>query len=195
LEAGALMGQAKENKNQTQSRRVLGVDPGIANTGLTVVSVSVSRYTIGEMKLVKTKSSDATGARLAQIESVLQALLSAGDIDAIAIERVYHNKNITSSLSTGAVIGLVELTAHKAGLPVHLLTPQQIKAVSGLGTAIDKAQVKQIASRLFGEDIPSHHLADAALCGLAGCLLLRGARVSDIQKTEMQHRTDAKDAS
>ena len=89
------------------------------------------------------------------------------------MERVFHNKNISSSLTTGAVIGLVHLIGHHHGLPIHEFTPQQVKKASGLGATINKDTVKLVASRLFGSPIKSHHEADAALCALAGCLEAR----------------------
>ena len=76
-------------------------------------------------------------------------------------------------MTTGAVIGIIQLIAHQRGLPIHLLTPQQVKCASGLGTKIDKDTAKAIASRLFGTPIKSHHEADAALCALCGCLQAR----------------------
>ena len=81
--------------------------------------------------------------------------------------------NVTSSLTTGAVIGILQFIAHQRGLPIHQFTPQQVKKASGLGAKIDKDTAKLVASRLFGTQIKSHHEADAALCGLCGCLEMR----------------------
>ena len=103
----------------------------------------------------------------------IHATLNAWKIDAIATERVFHNKNISSSLTTGAVIGLVHLIGHHHGIRVAEFTPQQVKEASGLGLTINKDTVKVVASRLFGSPIQSHHEADAALCALCVCLQAR----------------------
>ena len=152
---------------------ILGIDPGIANTGLAVVKAKTVGYSLITAETVKTKSRDETGKRLSIIHDEINATLDAWKIDAIAIERVFHNHNVTSSLTTGAVIGILQFIAHQRGLPIHQFTPQQVKKASGLGAKIDKDTAKLVASRLFGTQIKSHHSADAALCSLAGILKQR----------------------
>ena len=105
----------------------LGIDPGIANTGLAIVESNGTRYSLITAETLKTKACDDTGKRLSIIHDEINDTLDAQKITGIAIERVFHNKNITSSLTTGAVIGLVHLIAHQRELPIYLFTPQQIK--------------------------------------------------------------------
>ena len=152
---------------------ILGINPGIANTGLAVVKQNRVGYSLITAETVKTKAYDETGKRLSVIHDEINATLDAWRITGIAIERVFHNKNITSSLTTGAVIGLVHLIAHQRDVPIHLFTPQQVKKASRLNAKIDKDTAKRVATRLFGTQIKSHHAADAALCGLCGCLEMR----------------------
>ena len=80
--------------------------------------------------------------RLSIIHDEINATLDAWNIEAIAIERVFHTHNVTSSLTTGAVIGILQFIAHQRGLPIHQFTPQQVKACSGLGAKIDKDTAK-----------------------------------------------------
>ena len=86
---------------------ILGIDPGTANTGLSVVKTKSVGYFLIAAETIKTNARDATGKRLALIDDEINAPLDAWNITGIAIERVFHNKNITSSLTTGAVLGLV----------------------------------------------------------------------------------------
>ena len=130
-------------------------------------------YALIAAETIKTRPRDETGKRLSIIHDEIHAILDTWKIDAIAMERVFHNKNITSSLTTGAVLGLVHLIGHHHGLPIHEFTPQQVKKASGLGATINKDTVKLVASRLFGTPIKSHHEADAAFCALCGCLQAR----------------------
>lgn len=153
--------------------KVLGIDPGIANTGLCIVKASSTAYSVEAAELVKTPSKDETGKRLDTIHEAITLLLDQYALSAIAVERVFHNKNIKSSISTGKVIGLCELTAYNYELPVIELTPQQVKCASGLSTRANKKNPIRAASRIFRTEIESHHIADAALCALAGCLHTR----------------------
>ena len=95
------------------------------------------------------------------------------DLTGLAVKRVYHNKNVSSSIATGKVIGLCELIAFDAGIPCELFTPQAVKCASGFGGSADKKMLLRVSSRLFGQKITSHHVADAALVVLTGCLRLR----------------------
>ena len=152
---------------------ILGVDPGIASTGVAVVTAKSNGYSLITAETLKTSARDATGKRLSFIHDEINDTLDAWKITSIAIERVFHNHNVTSSLTTGAVIGILQFIAHQRGLPIHQFTPQQVKAVTGLGTKVNKQQVLKIASRLFRTELKSHHEADAALCALCGCLQAR----------------------
>ena len=154
----------------------IGIDPGIANTAIcTVTAARIGSYSLEDAKLVKSTAAQQTGARLTKIhEALLDAIPKTRFCDAIVIEKVFHNKNVTSSLSTGAVIGICHFVAHQHDIPVIELTPQQIKKASGFGYDADKEMLLRGASGIFKKRITSHHIADAALAALAGCLTLRG---------------------
>lgn len=152
---------------------VLGTDPGIANTGLAMAQLSANSYQLIDAQLVKTPPSDDTGKRLQMIHEAITLLLDKHAPQAIAIEKVYHNKNVNSSISTGKVIGLCEITAYNYDLAVHLFTPQQIKAASGFGGSANKNEMIKVANRIFRTKITSHNTADAALCALCCCLQAR----------------------
>ena len=150
---------------------VLGIDPGILNSGLAIVaSTGSGGYSLTHQQLIKTCSAEPTGARLDEIHEALTLTLDKIDVSAIAIERVYHNRNIKSSISTGKVIGLCEFTAYQYDLPVYLLTPQQVKSASGIGSKAEKADMLKAGFRIFRTPIDSHHVADAAFAALAGIL-------------------------
>jgi crossover junction endodeoxyribonuclease RuvC len=125
---------------------VLGVDPGIENTGLAVIKAKTVGYSLITVETLKTSARDDTGKRLSIIHDEINDTLDAWHITGIAIERVFHNKNITSSLTTGAVIGILQFIAHQRGVPIHLFTPQQVKACAGIGAKIDKDTTKLVAS-------------------------------------------------
>ena len=129
--------------------QILGVDPGIANAAFAVVAHAKQKYELRSSQLIKTPPSDGCGKRLDEIHDALCRTLDRHDVNAIAIEEVYHNRNISSSISTGKVIGLCELAAHHYDLPVIYLTPQAVKRASGLGPKADKEDMIIMASRIF----------------------------------------------
>jgi len=148
---------------------VLGIDPGIANTGYGIVSSIGSRLQAVAFGVIETAPSAATEARLAEIHADVGELITRFAVDAVAVEDLYFGANVVSAMAVGQARGVVLLAAGQHGLPVRAYTPQQVKAaVCGNGRA-DKQQVARMAARLLGLAAPPRpdHAADAlgvALC-------------------------------
>ena len=156
---------------QLKSKRILGIDPGLANTGWAFLGRNRSgKFVILDAGCITTESTETEGKRLHDIYTRLTELLWTHTPDTIAIERVFHNKNVSSSLTTAAVIGICQLTAELAGRPSDLFTPQQVKAaVCGHGGA-EKPAVKKFVERLTGRTSTNPHTTDATATAIAGLL-------------------------
>lgn len=150
---------------------VLGIDPGIANTGFGIVSSSGSRLQALEFGVIETPASATAEARLAEIHGDVGELIRRYDAEAVAVEDLYFGANVVSAMAVGQARGVVLLAAGQRGVPVRAYTPQQVKAaVCGSGRA-DKSQVARMVARLLGLSSPPRpdHAADAlavALCEL-----------------------------
>ena len=158
---------------KTKSQRALGIDPGIANTGLSVVVRSTSGYNLIDLQCMTSKPDEAEPQRLLKIFSAVDSMLDKHTIDFAAIERVYHNKNVSSSIKTGKAIGAVLCAIGAQAKNAMEVTPQQVKKASGLSHRANKDTLIRAASGIFKTHIKSNHEADAALAGLSGCLTLR----------------------
>jgi crossover junction endodeoxyribonuclease RuvC len=150
---------------------VLGIDPGIANTGYGIVSSAGSRLQAVGFGVIETAASAATEVRLAEIHSDVGELITRFGVDAVAVEDLYFGANVVSAMAVGQARGVVLLAAGQHRVPVRAYTPQQVKAaVCGSGRA-DKDQVGRMTARLLGLAAPPRpdHAADAlavALCEL-----------------------------
>ena len=156
---------------QTKNKRIFGIDPGLANTGWAFVGRHRSgKYVVLDSGCITTKTAEPEGKRLREIHTHLTELLWTHTPDAVAIERVFHNKNVNSSMTTAAVIGICQLSAELAGIPSDLFTPQQVKsAVSGNGR-LKKAEIQKYVEQLTGKSVSNPHSADAISAGIAGLL-------------------------
>lgn len=154
----------------------LGIDPGIAATGYCLLSHSKQKqYQCIQLGTIKTDRKSETSVRLrkiyGEIECLVNDYLDAGyGFDGIVIERVFFSRNVSSAISTGKVIGIIELLAATYGIPVLLPTPQQIKQASGFGGKADKKQVKTIMSKLTKTEFKTFHEADACAAACYGIL-------------------------
>jgi crossover junction endodeoxyribonuclease RuvC len=150
---------------------VLGVDPGLARTGLAVLGTQQRRPEILWTGTVLTTAGAPEADRLAAIAAAVRGAIDAHTPAAVAVERVMFGANKMSALSVARATGVVMLVAAEAGLGVDEYVPAEVKsAVTGLGTA-DKGQVLAALARVHGlRDVPRQpDAADAvavALCHL-----------------------------
>jgi crossover junction endodeoxyribonuclease RuvC len=152
---------------------VLGIDPGVANTGYGVVAHDRGRLVALDGGVVETSAGLDPGARLAAIHARVGELLDGYRPDAVAVEDLYFGANARSALAVGQARGVVVLAAGQRGLPCSSYTPQQVKAaVCGSGRAA-KDQVQRMVQALLAlPDLPRpDHVADAlavAICHANG---------------------------
>lgn len=144
-------------------KRVLGIDPGIADTGFGIIDVSGSRFGHVHHGTIRTSPDLATGQRLAIIFDAIMELTSTYQPDAAAVECLYFAKNTSSALPVAQARGVVLLALHRFGISAQEYTPQSIKqALVGYGKA-DKRQVQEMVRVVLGmTGIPRpDHAADA----------------------------------
>lgn len=152
---------------------VLGVDPGLARTGLAVLGRRGRSATIVWADTVFTAARTPEADRLRIIGAAVREAIATYRPGSVAVERVMFGNNKVSALSVARATGVVMLIAAEAGLTVEEYVPLEVKsAVTGLGSA-DKEQVHTALVRVHGlRDVPSQPDAvDAvavALCHLTG---------------------------
>ena len=126
---------------------VLGVDPGIASTGLAAVGRRQRRAILLWTETVRTPAGLAEAARLRTIHEAVRAAIATHRPSSVAVERVAWNTNQVSALRVARATGVVLLAAAEAGLTVEEYGPLEVKmAVTGSGTA-DKAAGPRRARR------------------------------------------------
>ena len=148
---------------------VLGIDPGLANTGFGVVARRGDRLVALDGGCVTTPASAPLERRLATIHTTLAELIDTHRPDAVALEHLYFGQNVRSAMAVGQARGVAMVAAGQRGVACHGYTPQQIKgAVCGSGAAA-KAQVQTMVQALLSLPEPPRpdHAADAlavAIC-------------------------------
>lgn len=156
--------------------RVLGVDPGLTRCGVGVVDGSPGRaLTLVYVDVIRTPADAEVGDRLVVLADAFADAIARFAPDVVAVERVFSQHNVRTVMGTAQVAGLAMVAATRAGLPVALHTPSEVKAaVTGSGVA-GKAQVGTMVTRLLKlADTPRP--ADAAdALALAICHVWRGA--------------------
>ena len=129
--------------------RVLGIDPGIATIGFGVVESEKNRHKLIKCGVISTPAHTSLSSRLEQIYDDMLSLLELFRPDAVSIEELFFNTNITTGISVAHGRGVILLACRKYGVRVYEYTPLQVKqAVVGYGKA-EKAQVMDMTRRLL----------------------------------------------
>ena len=155
--------------------RVLGVDPGLTRCGLGVVDGAPGRpLTLVAVDVVRTPAEDDIGRRLLTIERAVTAWLAEHRPDVVAVERVFAQHNVRTVMGTAQASAAASAAAARAGVPVVLHTPSEMKAaVTGNGRA-DKAQVGAMVTRILRLPAAPRPADAADALGLAICHVWRG---------------------
>ena len=126
------------------------------------------------MGVILTPTEAALDQRLLDLDQQLSEWINVWKPDVIAVERVFSQQNVRTVMGTGQAAGIALLLAAKAGIPVMMHTPSEVKAsVTGSGRA-NKAQVALMVQKILNLDtIPKPVDATDALA-LAICHIWRG---------------------
>lgn len=150
-------------------KRVLGFDPGLANTGWGVIDADTNRFKLVSYGTISTPANMPQGERLNIIFKQSEEVIRKFNPEIAGIESLYFAKNITSAIPVAQARGILLLSLFQSGIEAEEYTPQQIKlAVTGSGKA-EKQQIQEMIRILLGlrEKPKPDHAADAlgaALC-------------------------------
>src|SRR4051812_37063765 len=167
--------------------RVLGVDPGLTRCGLGVVDGAAGRRLAPvAYDVVRTPPTDDIAQRLLALEGEVEAWIAAHRPDVVAVERVFAQHNVRTVMGTAQAAAVAITCAARAGLPVALHTPSEVKAaVTGNGRA-DKQQVGAMVTRLLKLDAPPTPADTADALALAICHVWRGGMNQRLQQARIK---------
>ena len=135
--------------------RVLGIDPGFAITGYSIIDYIGNKFKLINSGAVLTKAGVSFPQRLTKIYDDLNSIIDEYNPDAIAVEELFFNQNTKTAINVAQARGIILVVGCKRGIPTFEYTPLQVKqAVTGYGRA-DKMQVqKMVQSILKVEKVP-----------------------------------------
>ena len=151
--------------------RILGIDPGLAIIGWGVVEYNASKFHTVAYGALRTPAGIPTEDRLSLIWDGMRELFDTYHPDAMSVEELFFNTNITTGIRVAEARGVILLSARQAGVPMQEYTPLQVKqAVVGYGKA-EKAQVIAMVTRILAlrEPPKPDDTADALAIAICHC--------------------------
>lgn len=166
--------------------KILGIDPGIAIVGFGILDSAQGRQSMLGYGTITTEAGLPLARRLRQISADMEQLLAQVQPDAVAVEELFFNTNITTGIAVAHGRGVILCAVEQFGIPLFEYTPMQVKqAVVGYGKA-EKRQVMDMTRRLLHlESVPRpDDAADAlaiALCHARSATSLLGQNSGAVQ--------------
>lgn len=146
---------------------ILGIDPGLADTGYGVIRKEDSGKLVSlEYGSIKTLAKDDMSFRLEIINRELNKIIKKykPQLKLMAVEQLFFCNNVKTAITVGQVRGVILLTAKQNMVRVFEATPLQVKqAVSTYGQA-SKDQVQKMVKIILNlEKLPKPDDAADAL--------------------------------
>ena len=128
---------------------ILGIDPGLAIVGWGVIEYRNTRFRTLAYGSIQTPAGMRTEERLRAIYDGMRELIEKYHPEAMAVEELFFNTNVTTGIRVAEARGVILLAAEQAGLAIQEYTPMQVKqAVVGYGKA-EKKQVIMMVTMLL----------------------------------------------
>ncbi|MEL6744865.1 MAG: crossover junction endodeoxyribonuclease RuvC [Pseudomonadota bacterium] len=152
----------------TTAIRIIGIDPGLRNTGWGVVDTQGSSLRFVAAGTVKSDNKTDLASRLCQLHDGLAEIVHLHQPHEAAVENTFVNKDAGATLKLGQARGIAMLVPARAGLQVAEYAPNAVKkAVIGVGHG-NKDQIKLMIGMLLPKaSFDSDDAADAlaiAIC-------------------------------
>ena len=148
--------------------RIIGIDPGLNNTGWGIIEKNQNKLSFVASGVIKPDAKSSMAERLHKIDSELEQIITLYNPQTSAIEETFVNKSPASSLKLGMARGAAFLAPARAGIEVAEYSANTIKkSVVGAGHA-DKSQIQMMVKILLPRsDFKTADAADAlaiAIC-------------------------------
>lgn len=156
------------------TRRVIGIDCGVALVGWEVLEVLGNKYIHIAGGVIETTKNSDMQLRLKKIYEDLVEIIKKYQPQEMAIEEIFYFKNNKTVIAVSQARGVIMLTGILNKIPVYGYTPLEVKvAVTGYGRA-EKKQVQSMVQRLLNlkEKPKQDDWADAiaiSICHVNSC--------------------------
>lgn len=157
--------------------KIIGIDPGIATTGFSIIENINGKISLLDYGCIRTQAGLKQAERLKQIAIDLNTLIDKWKPNKASIEKLFFAKNVKTAMIVAEARGVIMQKLTEKGVETNEYSPLEIKnAICGYGKA-DKKMVQQMVKIILAlkETPKPDDAADAiaaAIC-LANSLALQ----------------------
>lgn len=132
--------------------RILGIDPGIAIVGYSVIDVDDETYTLVTSGSIQTAKGKSDAVRLLEIANDLEEIIAAYKPESAGVEKIFFFKNQRTIIPVAQARGVIMMTLEKMSVNALEYTPLQVKlTITGYGRA-SKDEVAEAVEKMICKD-------------------------------------------
>ena len=151
-----------------KTTRLIGIDPGIINTGFCVLDFIKSKTKLVAYGIIKPPKKDRLERRLMYLFDEVSLVISKFYPSIMVIEDSFYSKNVRSAVILGQARSAIMLAGAKSKVAIYEFAPRKIKqSLCGNGSAT-KEQVQYMVTQILNlKEIPRQiDISDAMAVGL-----------------------------
>lgn len=132
--------------------KILGIDPGMAIVGYSIVDFDGENVVLLNSGSIKTSKKKSGPQRLLEIFEDIVTIVEKYKPDIASVEKLFFFKNQKTVMPVAEARGVIMMALEKCSVPVFEYTPMEVKqTLTGYGRA-DKKEVKQMVKIIFNCD-------------------------------------------
>jgi crossover junction endodeoxyribonuclease RuvC len=116
--------------------RVLGIDPGLAIVGYSVLNIENNENILVSSGSIQTDKNKTDSERLFEISTDMQTIIEKYKPDVSSIEKLFYFKNQKTIIPVAEARGVILAVLEKNSIPIFEFTPIEVKQIiTGYGRA------------------------------------------------------------
>lgn len=144
---------------------ILGIDPGKATSGYSLVEFDGKGISLLDFGWIKTAKEEETPKRLLAISKEVELLIHQFSPDILSMEKLFYFANAKTAMGVSEAMGVIKMAAARKKVPVVEYAPLEIKRiVAGHGRA-KKKEIKKAVRKVVKVRCPKKkktHFDDVA---------------------------------
>ncbi|MEI3271522.1 MAG: crossover junction endodeoxyribonuclease RuvC [Candidatus Gastranaerophilaceae bacterium] len=135
--------------------KILGIDPGMAIVGYSIVDYDGKNIELEHSGSIQTPKGERESARLLEIFNDMTSIVEKYKPDVCAIEKLFFFRNQTTVMPVAHARGVILIVLEKFGIPIYEYTPMEVKQIlTGYGRASKKEVEQMVKIALESEKLP-----------------------------------------
>ena len=135
--------------------RILGIDPGLAIVGYSLLDINKEEYILETSGSIQTDKTKTDAQRLLEIENDMQTIINMYKPDVASIEKLFYFKNQKTVIPVAEARGVILSILEKNKIPIFEYTPIEVKQViTGYGRATKEEVAKIVEMSVKYKKLP-----------------------------------------